>query len=99
MAGPPYVNSAGIAALMGTLMHLRDRTSGIRFLGLNRHLEKIFRMTGFPSLVAMVRFFRGRGRPIRGKLYGWKTMRPPRAIRTIESCPRESGRRWTGTSA
>lgn len=52
-AGVPFVNSAGIAALMGTLLHLRDRTSGIRFVGLNRHLEKIFRMTGFPSLVAM----------------------------------------------
>lgn len=52
-ASVAHVNSAGIAALMGTLMHLRDRTCGIRFVGLNRHLEKIFRMTGFPSLVAM----------------------------------------------
>ena len=49
----PYVNSAGIAALLGTLIHLRERTSSIRFVGLNRHLEKIFRMTGFPSLVSM----------------------------------------------
>jgi anti-anti-sigma factor len=52
-ASVPYVNSAGIAALLGTLINLRERTSGIRFVGLNRHLEKIFRMTGFPSLVSM----------------------------------------------
>jgi anti-anti-sigma factor len=49
----PYVNSAGIAALLGALIRLRDRTAGIRFTGLSRHLEKIFRMTGFPSLVTM----------------------------------------------
>lgn len=49
----PYVNSAGIAALLGTLLSLRERTAGIRFVGLNGHLEKIFRMTGFPSLVSM----------------------------------------------
>lgn len=52
-AAVPYVNSAGIAALLAVLMMLRDRTCGIRFTGMNRHLEKIFRMTGFPSLVTM----------------------------------------------
>ena len=49
----PHVNSSGIAALMVALMYLRDRSSGIRFVGLNRHLQKIFRMTGFPALVTM----------------------------------------------
>lgn len=49
----PYVDSSGIAALMGTVVYLRDRASGIRFVGLNRHLDKVFRMTGFPALVAM----------------------------------------------
>lgn len=49
----PYVNSSGIAALLGVLMNLRDHTCGIRFTGMNRHLEKIFRMTGLPSLVTM----------------------------------------------
>lgn len=52
-AAVPYVNSSGIAALLGVLMMLRERTCGIRFTGMNRHLEKIFRMTGFPSLVTM----------------------------------------------
>jgi len=52
-ASVPYVNSAGIAALLGTLIPLREQTSGIRFTGLSRHLEKIFRMTGFPALVTM----------------------------------------------
>ncbi len=49
----PYVDSMGVAALIGAIAYLRDRTSGIRFVGLNRHLDKVFRMTGFPSLVAM----------------------------------------------
>lgn len=49
----PHVNSAGIAALMGILVWLRERTAGIKFVGLNRHLEKVFRMTGFPTLVTM----------------------------------------------
>ena len=49
----PHVNSSGIAALMGALVFLRERSAGIKFVGLNRHLEKIFRMTGFPALVSM----------------------------------------------
>lgn len=49
----PHVNSSGIAALMGALVFLRERSPGIKFVGLNRHLEKIFRMTGFPALVSM----------------------------------------------
>jgi anti-anti-sigma factor len=47
----PYVNSAGIAALLGVLMQARDKASLIAFRGLSRHLEKIFRMTGFSALV------------------------------------------------
>ena len=54
-AGVPYVNSSGIAALLGTLIAVREKTSGIRFTGMNKHLEKIFRMTGLPALVQMDR--------------------------------------------
>src|SRR5579862_2790331 len=50
-ANVPYVNSGGIAALLGVLMQVKDKASLIAFRGLNRHLEKIFRMTGFSSLV------------------------------------------------
>ena len=41
----------GIAALLGVLMQVKDKASLIAFRGLNRHLEKIFRMTGFSALV------------------------------------------------
>ena len=52
-SGVPHVNSSGIAALLGILIRARGKTQAIAFVGLNKHLDKIFRMTGFEALVEL----------------------------------------------
>ncbi|MBI4859010.1 MAG: STAS domain-containing protein [Candidatus Riflebacteria bacterium] len=50
-AAVPYVNSAGITVLLGLIQGLRDKSGEISFTGLNKHIEKVFKMTGFSNLV------------------------------------------------
>ena len=49
-----YINSAGIALLIGLLRQARSRGGALRVQGLSEHYRKIFRMVGLTEYVELL---------------------------------------------